>query len=147
MKQFFRSIAINAPSAIVWKALTEPELMKQWMAEPEINLEIITNWKIGGPIITRGFHHVAFENKGTVLQVVPEKVLQYNYLSSLSQLPDTPEHYSVIDFRLVAEQGKTIITVMINNFPTETIYKHVVLYWEGTIIALKDTIGKEFAFP
>jgi len=81
-----KTIIIEATPSAVWDALTNPDLMKQWMGEPEIGIEIITDWKIGGLIIINGFHHIKFENKGTVLKFEPGKVLQYNYLSSLSRL-------------------------------------------------------------
>lgn len=65
------------------------------MADPEVGIELITNWKVGSPITIKGFHHIKFENKKTVLQFEPDKVLQYDYLSSLSRLPDKPENYSI----------------------------------------------------
>src|SRR4030095_12807143 len=94
-----KTILINAPTLKVWETLTNPELMKKWISETEIN--IITDWKVGNPIIMRGsLHRINFENKGIVLQFEPEKILQYNHLSSLSRLPDKPENYSIIEFRL-----------------------------------------------
>lgn len=39
------------------------------IGEPEMGIEIITNWQVGSPIVIKGFHHKKFENKGTVLQL------------------------------------------------------------------------------
>jgi len=39
-QQIEKTILINAPAITVWAALTEPTLMKQWMAEPEMALAI-----------------------------------------------------------------------------------------------------------
>jgi hypothetical protein len=47
---------------IVWPTLTDPDLMKQWMGEPTMEIEITTDWKIGNPIIITGFHPIKFEN-------------------------------------------------------------------------------------
>ena len=106
------------------------------MSETEIN--VITEWKVGNPIIIRGsLHRIKFENRGTVLQLEPEKILQYSHLSSLSRLPDKPENYSIIEFRLVPVKNQTTLTLTVNNFPTETIYKHLAFYWSVTLEILK----------
>ena len=142
-QQINKAIIIKAPPATVWNTLTNPELMKDWMGESELELEIITDWKVGNPLIIKGFHHIHFENKGTVLQFEPNKVLQYNYLSSLSQLPDKPENYSIIRFRLAPAEDHTLLTLTISNFPTETIFKHVDFYWRATIEILKKLIEEQ----
>src|SRR6266498_4554712 len=91
-KIFNKTISINAPISKVWDTLITPELMKKWMSETEIN--IITDWNIGSPILIGGhLHGIKFENKGKVLQFEPEKILQYSHLSSLSRLPDKSENY------------------------------------------------------
>ena len=83
------SATIHAPPSEVWRALTDPDLMKQWMAEPEMRIGIITDWKVGSPIIVKGRHNnVDFENKGTVLHFEPNSILRYSHLSSVSRLPD-----------------------------------------------------------
>jgi len=126
----------------VWEALTNPELMKKWMSETEIN--IITDWKVGSPMIIRGnLHGIKFENKGTVLQFEPEKILQYNYLSSISRLPDQPGNYSSIEFRLAPIEDQTALTVLVSNFPTEIIYKHLAFYWNVTLEILKRLIENQ----
>jgi uncharacterized protein YndB with AHSA1/START domain len=138
-----KKITIKAPPSIVWNTLTKPELMKEWMGTPEMQIEISTDWKAGSPITIKGFHHIKFENKGTVLQFEPGKVLQYNYLSSLSQLPDEPGNYSVIEFKLAPIEDHSLLTLTIRNFPTETIFKHIDFYWRGTIEILRKLIEEE----
>ncbi len=44
------SISINASIAKVWDALTNPEVIKQYM----FGTEIISDWKEGSPIIWKG---------------------------------------------------------------------------------------------
>jgi uncharacterized protein YndB with AHSA1/START domain len=134
-----KTVYINAPTSKVWETLTNPELMKKWMSETEIN--IITNWKVGNPIIIRGnLHGSNFENNGIVLQFEREKILQYNHLSSLSRLPDKPENYSVLEFRLTPVENQTALTLTLSNFPTESIYKHLAFYWNVTLEILKRMI-------
>jgi uncharacterized protein YndB with AHSA1/START domain len=134
-----KTVNIDAPASKVWEALTNPELMKKWMFEAEIH--IITDWKVGTPIVIRGhMNGKDFENNGIVLQFEPEKILQYSHLSSLSRLPDKPENYSLLEFRLAPMENRTILTLTLSNFPTESIYKHLVFYWNVTLEILKRMI-------
>jgi uncharacterized protein YndB with AHSA1/START domain len=134
-----KTVNIDAPTSKVWEALTNPELMKIWMFEAEIH--IITDWKVGTPIVIRGYMNGKdFENNGIVLQFEPEKILQYSHLSSLSRLPDKPENYSLLEFRLAPMENRTTLTLTLSNFPTESIYKHLVFYWNVTLEILKRMI-------
>jgi uncharacterized protein YndB with AHSA1/START domain len=133
-----KSVIINASLSAVWDVLTIPALMKQWMGEPEMDVEVITDWKVAHPIIFRGFHHVSFENKGTVLHFEPNQFICYSHLSSISRLPDKKESYTIIAFRLVRVQDKTSLSLTIENFPTESIFRHLDLYWNATLEVIRD---------
>ena len=132
-----KSILIQASPAAVWEALTIPELMQQWMGEPEMKLEIIGSWKVGEPILIRGYHHGKFENKGVVLALEPTKLFRYNYLSSVSRLPDIHQNYTTVEFKLEPIEADTQLSLTLRNFPTESIFKHVDFYWTGTLGILK----------
>jgi uncharacterized protein YndB with AHSA1/START domain len=132
------TIIINASLYTVWDTLTNTTLMKKWMGEPEMQLEIITDWEMGSPIIISGFHHIKFENRGTVLHFEPNKSLKYNYLSSISRLPDEPENYTIIEFILTPLENQTTLMLTLSNFPTESILKHVAFYWRTTIHIMKN---------
>jgi len=133
---FNNTIIINAKPAKVWEVLTNPQLMAKWMAETEI--EIITDWHVGSSIIIRGdLHGIPFENNGRVLQFKPQKLLRYSHLSSLSNLPDEVESYSIIEFSLQPKGNQTVLTLTLSNFPTEEIYRHLVFYWRVTLEMLK----------
>ena len=101
-----KTVRINAPTSTVWNTLTDPEIMKEWMSETEI--QILTDWKVGNPFVIRGrLHGINFENTGKVLQFEPERILQYSHLSSLSRLPDKLESYSILEFRLAPINDQT----------------------------------------
>ncbi len=131
------SVIIHASPNRVWELLTTTALMQQWMAEPEMQLEVITDWSIGGPIVIKAFHHVAIENHGQVLQFDPPHRLQYSHLSSISGLPDKPEHHSIFDFQLEPADEGTKLTVTASGFPTEAIYRHIDFYWRVTVVVLQ----------
>ena len=135
-----KTILINALPATVWNALPHPDLMKQWMGEPDMGIEIVTDWEVGNPIVVTGFHHIQFENIGRVLHFEPPKVLRYNYRSSLSRLPDNPDNYTVIEFRLTPLKDQTLLALALSNFPTESILRHIDFYWTTTLEILKKSI-------
>ncbi|MDR6784359.1 uncharacterized protein YndB with AHSA1/START domain [Pedobacter africanus] len=140
-KTFTKTIHIDASRSKLWEVLTRPGLMRQWLSDSA--LDIKTSWKIGSPItmlVAAESYKDCFENKGTVLQFEPERLLQYSHLSSLSKLHDHIENYTVITFLLAALDGKTTLTLTLNNFPTETIYQHLAFYWNITLELLKKLI-------
>lgn len=139
---FEKTVILNTIPETVWNTLTDFSLMKQWMGENEMNLEIITDWNVNGPIIINGFHHAKFQNKGTVLKYEPNRLLEYSHLSSLSRLEDKKENYSILRFELSLLQQQTALTLTIENFPTETIYKHLCFYWRATVEKIK-TINEQ----
>jgi uncharacterized protein YndB with AHSA1/START domain len=131
-------IFINASLSVVWEALTQPELMKSWMSDSEI--EIVTTWEVGSPVIVNAqaeSYKTAFTNTGVVLQFLKERVLEYSHLSSLSRLADLAENYTLIRFTLHPENDHTLLELNLSNFPTESHYKHIDFYWSVTLEILK----------
>ena len=139
-KELEKQILINAPVAEVWKSITDISLMAGWMGDASMNLEIDTSWEPGSPIRITGKHHARFENKGTVQAYLPEHTLSYNYLSSLSRLPDEEENYTTLRFVLTPQDPQTLLSLTITGFPTEVIYLHINFYWNGTLAVLKKMI-------
>lgn len=131
------SVTIDASVPIVWQALTEPAHMAAWMGEPEMKLEVLADWRVGGAVIVRGVHYGRFENRGTVLAFEPGQRLGYTHLSSISHLPDVPESYTHLDFRLKSAGEGTRLELTLAGFPTDTIYRHLAFYWSGTLELLK----------
>jgi len=104
-----KTVIIAAPPAAVWDALTEPAAMRAWMGEPEMAIDVATDWRPGSAIVISGVHHGPFRNQGIVLDAVPGALLRYTHLSSVSALADVPAHYSVIAFALDAVDGGTAL--------------------------------------
>jgi len=135
-----KNITINAPVAQVWNAVTDPALMTIWMGGPELQLDVQTTWEVGSPVVISGFHHTRFENKGIVLEYSPGQVVSYNFLSSISGLPDTPENHSIIRFVFEPQGQQTLLSLTVTNFPTATIYHHLNFYWNTTIVMIRKMI-------
>jgi uncharacterized protein YndB with AHSA1/START domain len=131
-----KTIAILAPPAKVWQALTDPALMKRWLSETE--LEVITDWEVGSPIVIQGpWYKTQMVNSGTVLRFESMKQLAYTHLSSISRLPDVPENYTTISFELEPNDEGTTVHLHISNFADEIIYRHLAFYWNVTLVLFK----------
>ena len=138
--KFSAAVTIQCTPALLWKALTNPPLMKQWMGDADMDLRIETSWQPGTPIFIRGFHHGIFENKGTIIQYEKERALSYSHLSSVSRLPDVAGNYAVLEFIITPFEGCTELALYISNFPTDVIRKHLEFYWGGTIVKIRQLL-------
>lgn len=132
------TVVIQAPTVVVWQYLTVPDLMTQWMLDTAMTMAIMTSWQVGSPIVMAGeLHGIAFENRGTVSRYEPETLLQYTHLSSLSQLPPTPENFCQLTLALTPTATGTLLTLTMTNFPTAAIFKHLEFYWRVALVNLK----------
>ena len=133
------TIIANAPVAKVWRALTTPELIKQYL----FGTEVTTDWQPGSPITYRGvWKGKPYEDKGKILQVDPEKLLVSTFWSSVSGLPDTPENYKTITYKLSAEGTGTKITLFQDNNASQEEVKHSEGNWNMVLNALKQLLEK-----
>lgn len=136
-----KEILIDTTISKVWDALTNPELMGQWMWE---GMSVTSDWKVGSPIIFTGkFYNTNYTDKGTILKLENEKVFSYNYWGKLSQLPDSPENYTVIEFSLINKENKTLLTLTQTDFITYEIYAHWNFYWVVTLNIIRKLAEKE----
>ena len=140
-KTINKTIEITAPVSRVWEALTNPEVMKRWIWESEMT--ITSDWKVGSPITFAGkFYKTNYTDKGTILKFEKENVFSYSYWGRLSQLPDSPENYTVIEFALSANENKTILTLTQSNCITYEIYAHWNFYWLVTLDMFRKLVEK-----
>ena len=105
-------IVIKAPAAGVWDALVNPAMVKQYL----FGTNVVTDWKVGSPIVWQGeWQGKTYEDKGVVLQNVPEKVLETTYWSSMSGKPDAPENYIKVKYELMPVADGTKLTITQTN--------------------------------
>ena len=108
MKTSDSIVKIIAPSKKVWLALTMPDLVKQW----QYGSDLLTTWEIGTPIIFRNeWNGRVFEQKGTVLEFLPESRLKYSLFFPRPGLQDIPEHRILMTYELTESEGVTSLLV------------------------------------
>jgi uncharacterized protein YndB with AHSA1/START domain len=107
-----KRVSIDAPVDAVWRALTDPELVKQYLHGA--NME--TDWTVGGPITWKGeWKGKPYEDKGTVLEVEPNKLLRNTHWSPMGGTEDAPENYHTVTYELTEQDGKTTLTLKQDN--------------------------------
>jgi len=128
------TITINAPASRVWDALTQPDLIKQYL----FGTEVTTDWRVGSPITYQGtWEGKAYKDKGKVLQVEPGKLLVSTFWSSLSGLPDVPENYQTVRYELSAEGSGTRLTIIQDNNATQEEANHSAQNWKFVLDGIK----------
>lgn len=129
-----KTISINANREKVWDALTDPDKIKEYF----MGTEVKTDWKVGSPISFQGeYEGKNYMDKGTIMRNEKPKVLQYDYWSSFSGLPDTPDNYSVVTYTLEDMNGSTKVTATQEGFANPEAQKHADVSWDMVLKNLK----------
>jgi uncharacterized protein YndB with AHSA1/START domain len=133
------SVTIDASVARVWDALTNPDLIKKYF----YGSKAVTDWKVGSPIEFIGeWEGKTYVDKGVILKNEPEKLFQYTYFSSFSNLPDVPENYNNITYELHDEAGQTVLNVKQENIENEEKRQHSEKGWGDVLHNLKQLLEK-----
>ena len=91
------SIVIDRPRTDVWKALTDPDLVKQYF----MGATVKSDWHVGHPITFSGtWNDKPYEDKGEILSFEPEQEMSYSHWSPLSGTVDEPSNYHVVKIAL-----------------------------------------------
>lgn len=136
-----KAITIHAPAASVWAALTDPHLFQKWLADDHVT--VVSEWQTGQPILFTGnWHGAKIKDKGIILQLEPEQTLRYSYWSKISRLPDLPENYSIIEFRLAKLDAQTMLTLTHSNIKLDVAYKHWNFYWAMAMDRIRKLVEK-----
>ena len=108
MKTADSIVKIIAPRKKAWLALTMPDLVKQW----QYGSDLLTTWEIGTPIIFRNeWNGRVFEQKGKVLEFLPDSRLKYSLFFPRPDLQDIPEHRIFMTYELTESEGVTSLLV------------------------------------
>lgn len=131
-----KSVEIAASSQEVWRALTEPDRIRQWMDGAQVE----STWMPGSDITFTGTmpnFNRKYRDRGTVLAVEPGKRLQYSHWSQMSRLPDLPQNRTIFTFTLEASGENTRLTLHQENFQSDVAYKHANFFWGVALHMIK----------
>ncbi|HEY8891736.1 MAG TPA: SRPBCC family protein [Clostridium sp.] len=132
-----KEIEINADVSKVWKALINPELIKQYL----FGTEAVSQWKIGSSIIFKGsWEGNPYEDKGLILKLEKNKTFKYSYWTSFSGLEDKPENYANITYDLIVKGRNTLLSITQDNIETQEEFKGASSNWETILKRLKKIV-------
>ncbi|HQV76107.1 MAG TPA: SRPBCC family protein [Flavobacteriales bacterium] len=130
---------IDASPESVWRALTSPKAVKQYM----MGAELETEWMVGGPVAWRGeFKGKKFEDKGMVLHYDKPEHLAYTHISPSSGEKDEPENYREIHIRLSKKEDRTHVVLTQDNNPSAEAKKESEKNWKMMMAGLKKIAEK-----
>ncbi len=127
-------VVIKAEPAAIWATLTDPELLSQAFFGAKVD----TDWQPGSPITFNGeWEGKSFQDKGTIVRVEPNKVLQFTHFSPLAGQPDIPENYHTVTFELTPRDGATDLAISQSNAASEEERQHSAAIWARVSNSLK----------
>lgn len=131
------STTIEAPVAIVWQALTDPDLIEQYM----FGTKVVTDWRKGSPITWQGeWQGTSYKDKGVILEIEPQQLLKYSHYSPLSGKPDVPENYHTVTIELSREGEQSVVLLSQDNNDTEEARAHSEENWQSMLEGLKNVV-------
>ena len=114
-------------------------MIKQYL----FGTNVVTNWKVGSTILYRGvWQGKPYEDKGKILQLIPEKRFQSTFWSSLAGKEDKPENYNTVTYELEAKNHDTVVTVSEDNVLSEEERVHSEGNWRMVLEAMKKMLEK-----
>lgn len=131
---------INVPVEKVWSVLVDPAMIKKWL----FGTEAVSDWKVGSSITYKGnWNGMKYEDKGTILELVPNELLVSTYWSSMSGTPDSPENYATVSYKLTSLDDGTKLEITQDNNPSEESANHSKNNWELVLKTLKELLEEK----
>lgn len=133
------SVLVQAPRSRVWQALTDPDIIKQYFLDTNVS----TTWREGEPVTFAGeWKGKSYEDKGIVLENRPGERLRISHYSPLTGLPDVPENYHTVEYRLEEEPDGTLVTITQGNNKSDTEAEESSKLWEMVLGNLKELLER-----
>ena len=108
------SIVIHASPEIVWDVLTNPAQTRKYM----FGCETVSEWKKGSTLLWKGHYEgkdMVFVS-GVIVDIKPNAFLAYTTFDPNVGMEDTPANHVTVTYKLIADNGKTILNVTQGDF-------------------------------
>jgi uncharacterized protein YndB with AHSA1/START domain len=133
------TIHVEASKDEVWNALTDPAIVKEYF----LGTNLTTTWREGDPVTFAGeWNGKRYQDKGVVVANRPKELLRITHYSPLTGLPDVPENYHTVEYRLKEEAGGTEVTIVQGNNRSESEASESVKLWNMVLQNLKELLER-----
>jgi uncharacterized protein YndB with AHSA1/START domain len=134
MQAFSSSITINAPASRVWQVVTDPASMRE-----ALNVELITEWKINGPIsYVHNYEGEEWTDKGVLLELEEPRRMKFTYFPAITEIPEIPENYQIITGTITDEGERSVLHITAENIKDEFFVKRATEIWSEVLLNLKN---------
>jgi uncharacterized protein YndB with AHSA1/START domain len=131
------SVHVDAPPHQVWEALTRPELIEKYL----FGTQVQTDWKPGSHItFTGSWKGKRYQDKGKVVECVPDRKLVHTFWSSLEGKPDRPENYKTVAYALEDDGRGTELTLTQDHNGSEEAQRHSEENWRKVLQGVKQVV-------
>jgi uncharacterized protein YndB with AHSA1/START domain len=132
-------IDIAATPDRVWRALTDPAQIKEYMMGAEVD----TDWQVGSPIAWRGeFNGKRYEDRGEVVEFSPTRRLVVTHFSPLSGDEDRPENYHHVAYELTDVADGTHVALRQDGNASDEEAEHSARTWTMMLEGLKKVVER-----
>jgi uncharacterized protein YndB with AHSA1/START domain len=133
------SIVVAAPAERVWKALTDPDDVREYF----LGTNVRSTWREGDPVTFAGeWKGKTYEDKGVVLANRPNELLRISHYSPLTGLPDVPENYHTVEYRLDPRADGTEVSITQGNNRSESEADESTKLWDMVLGNLKEYLER-----
>ncbi len=133
------SVVVEATPAEVWRALTDPAIVKEYF----FGTTVSTDWQVGSPITYAGeWEGKAYEDKGKVLEVDEPRRLVTSFFSPMSGKADAPENYQTVTYLIEQVESGTRVSVEQDNNADATAAEHSSGNWQMILDGLAGVLTK-----
>lgn len=133
------SIEINAAASKIWQAFTDPAMIKKYL----FGTDVTSDWKQGSAITYRGeWKGKTYEDKGNIIEIVPEKILHTTYWSGMSGKEDKPENYADVIYEIEPEGDHQVVSITQDNIDDKAGIEHMRENWGMVLKSMKELLEK-----
>ncbi|GIT81396.1 ATPase [Leifsonia sp. LS1] len=128
---------IAADRNALWNALTDADTIARYM----YGTRVTTDWREGSPIVYQGeWEGAAYEDKGTILEIIPGERLVTSYYSPLSGKPDEPQSYQTVSYQLADDGDGTVVTITQDGCADRGEAERMSANWAATLESLRAVV-------
>jgi uncharacterized protein YndB with AHSA1/START domain len=132
-------VDISASPNEVWNALVDPEMIAKYMFGSHVE----TDWRAGSPIVWKGeYEGRSYEDKGEIVEIVPEQRLKLTHFSPLSGQDDAPENYHELVYEVEERGDKVHLSLSQDNNSSEDEAEHSAENWRTMLTGLKELVER-----